>query len=78
MCTNAYKGGGGLTNEVCMQSKNLSAFCIHPAISSFVKVPLQTFNYCSTYSVGITSSTGVSIIWPAGQICQCGPPRNFE
>ena len=39
MRTNAYKGGGGLTHEVRMQSKNISAFCIHPEIFSFAKVP---------------------------------------
>ena len=44
---NAYEcveEGEGLTHEVRTQSKNLSAFCIHPAIFSFAKVPSQTFN----------------------------------
>ena len=44
MRTNAYKGGGGLTHEVRMQSKKLSAFCIHPAIFPFAKDPSQTIN----------------------------------
>ena len=44
MRTNAYKEGGGFTHEVRMQSKKVSAFCIHPAIFSFAKDPSQTFN----------------------------------
>ena len=44
MRMNVYKGGGGLTHEVRMQSKKLSAFCIHPAIFPFAKDPSQTSN----------------------------------
>ena len=44
MRTNAYKGGGGLTQEVRTQSKKLSAFCIHPAIFPFAKDPSQAIN----------------------------------